>query len=108
MIRDAAQQNTNYEFDQPVLQKISDSWNAQGLKIFKNSYYAVISVSGGAHDKMAQISTYFESIMAPYKPVLLKHNSIKSFASLYARILSPLSKPGVFRTDSNMSNPDDN
>ncbi len=104
MIRDAVQQNTNYEFDQPILQKISDNWNAQGLKIFKNSYYAVISIAGGAHDKMAQVSTYFESIMAAYKPVLLKHNSTKNFASLYARILSPLSKPGVFRTDSNMSN----
>lgn len=32
MIRDSSQKNTNYEFDQPILQKISDSWNAQGLK----------------------------------------------------------------------------
>jgi type IV secretion system protein VirB4 len=104
MIRDAAQQNTNYEFDQPVLQRISDKWNSQGLKIFKNSYYAVISIAGaGAIEKMSQVSNYFESIMAAYKPTLLKHNSVKNFASLYARILSPVSKPMVLRTDSNMS-----
>ncbi|MCL1892000.1 MAG: hypothetical protein FWF97_01745 [Alphaproteobacteria bacterium] len=104
MIRDAAEQKTDYEFDQPVLQKISDKWNSQGLKIFKNSYYAVISIRGlGAVDKMAQVSTYLESILAAYKPVLLKHNSVKNFASLYSRILSPVSKPAVFRTDQNMS-----
>ncbi|MFA7188046.1 MAG: hypothetical protein WC137_01050 [Alphaproteobacteria bacterium] len=103
MIRDAVQKNTNYEFDQPVLQKISDRWNTQGLKIFKNTYYAVISIKGGAHDKLLQTSNYFESIMAAYKPTLLKHNTNKNFASLYARILSPVSKPSVLRADANMS-----
>ena len=103
MVRDAVEQTENYEFDQPVLQKISDSWNAQGLKIFKNTYYAVINIKGDAHEKLAQVSNYFESIMAAYKPVLLKHNSVKNFASLYARILSPVSKPNVLRADANMS-----
>jgi type IV secretion/conjugal transfer VirB4 family ATPase len=104
MVRDSVQTNTNYEFDQPVLQKINDAWNTQGLKIFKNTYYAVISIKGGAHEKLLQISNYFESIMAVYKPILLKHNSNKNFASLYARILSPVSKPKILRTDTNMSN----
>jgi type IV secretion system protein VirB4 len=104
MIRDSAGQDADHEFDQPVLQKISDKWNTQGLKIFKNSHYAVIGIRGaGAIDKIIRVSNYFESILAVYKPVLLKHNSVKNFASLYARILSPVSKPSVFRTDANMS-----
>jgi len=104
MIRDNAEQKMDYEFDQPVLQRINDQWNSQGLKIFKNSYYAVIEIRGAnAVEKITQYSNYIESILAAYRPVLMKHNSVKNFASLYARILSPVSKPSVFRVDSNMS-----
>ena len=54
-IRDAAGENTNYEFDQPVLQKIYDKWHSQGLKIFLNNYYIVLSVRGAsARDKLNQ------------------------------------------------------
>ena len=33
MIRDAVDENTNYEFDQPVLQQIYNKWKSQGLRI---------------------------------------------------------------------------
>ena len=46
MVRDAVDENTNYEFDQPVLQKIYNKWKSQGLRIFSNNYYIVLSVSG--------------------------------------------------------------
>lgn len=93
-IRDAAGENTNYEFDQPVLQKIYDKWHSQGLKIFLNNYYIVLSVRGAsARDKLNQYGNYIESILAPYKPVMLKNNSRDNMARFFGRILSPITKP---------------
>ena len=41
-IRNAADENTDYEFGQPVLQRIYDKWKSQGLKIFLNNFYIVL------------------------------------------------------------------
>ncbi|MBO4700692.1 MAG: hypothetical protein J5620_03005 [Alphaproteobacteria bacterium] len=93
-IRDAAGENTNYEFDQPVLQKIYDKWHSQGLKIFLNNYYIVLSVRGvSARDKLNQYGNYIESILAPYKPKVLKNNSRDNMARFFGRIFSPITKP---------------
>ncbi len=93
-VRDAAGENTNYEFDQPVLQKIYDKWHSQGLKIFLNNYYIVLSVRGAnARDKLNQYGNYIESILAPYKPKMLKNNSRDNMARFFGRILSPITKP---------------
>ena len=93
-VRDAAGENTNYEFDQPVLQKIYDKWHSQGLKIFLNNYYIVLSVRGAnARDKLNQYGNYIESILAPYKPQMLKNNSRNNMARFFGRILSPITKP---------------
>jgi len=49
--RDAVNENMDYEFHQPTLQMIYDKWKNQGLKIFSNNYYIVISVSGRTRPK---------------------------------------------------------
>lgn len=93
-IRDAAGENTNYEFDQPVLQKIYDKWHSQGLKIFLNNYYIVLSVRGAAaREKLNQYGNYIESILAPYKPKVLKNNSRDNMARFFGRVFSPITKP---------------
>lgn len=92
--RDAVAENTDYEFDQPVLQKIYDKWHSQGLKIFLNNYYIVLSVRGAhARDKLNQYGNYIESILAPYKPQTLENKSRDNMAKFFGRILSPITKP---------------
>lgn len=94
MTRDATDENTDYEFDQPVLQKIYDKWQAQGLRIFLNNYYIVLQVSGaGAREKLNQYGNYLESILAAYHPKLLRNNSTDNMAQFFGRILSPITKP---------------
>lgn len=94
MTRDATDENTDYEFDQPVLQKIYDKWQAQGLRIFLNNYYIVLQVSGaGAREKLNQYGNYLESILAAYQPKLLRNNSTDNMAQFFGRILSPITKP---------------
>lgn len=94
MTRDATDENTDYEFDQPVLQKIYDKWQAQGLRIFLNNYYIVLQVSGaGACEKLNQYGNYLESILAAYNPKLLRNNSTDNMAQFFGRILSPITKP---------------
>jgi type IV secretion system protein VirB4 len=103
-IRDFISEKTNYEFDQPVLQKIYDKWNNQGLKIYTNTYYLVISVKNqNTHDKLNQYCTYIESILAAYKPILLKNDSSDNMATFFGRVLSPVSKPTVKKCDENIS-----
>lgn len=93
-MRDAVGENTDYEFDQPVLQKIYDKWKSQGLKIFLNNYYIVISVRGAnARDRLNQYGNYIESILAPYKPSVLKNDSRNNMAKFFGRLLSPITKP---------------
>ena len=93
-VRDAVAENTDYEFDQPVLQKIYDKWHSQGLKIFLNNYYIVLSVRGAhARDKLNQYGNYIESILAPYKPEVLDNKSRNNMAKFFGRILSPITKP---------------
>ena len=76
-IRDYRNEKTDYEFDQPVLQKIYDKWNNQGLKIYNNSYYVVISAHGpNNREKLDQCCNYIESILSAYKPEMLKNDSI--------------------------------
>ena len=68
-VRDAAKENTDYEFNQPVLQKIYNKWRGQGLKIFFNNHYIVLEVVGNnAHEKLNKYTNYIESVLAAYKP----------------------------------------
>jgi type IV secretion system protein VirB4 len=104
-IRDSADEKTDYEFHQPVLQKIYNKWNNQGLKIFTNSYYVVVSVRGpNNREKINQYCNYIESILSVYKPVLLKNNDINNMASFFGRILSPVTKPVIKKCDGNIAN----
>jgi len=102
--RDLVQENMDYEFHQPTLQAIYDKWKNQGLKIFSNNYYVVISVNGNdALDKLNQYCTYIESILAAYKPKLLKNDSKDNMARFFGRILSPITKPEPKVADKNMA-----
>jgi type IV secretion system protein VirB4 len=104
-IRDFIDQKTDYEFDQPVLQKIYDKWNNQGLKIYSNNYYVVISVHGqDNHEKLNQYCNYIESILSAYKPELLKNNNTDNIATFFGRILSPITKPIIKKCDDNIDN----
>ncbi|MDW2958954.1 MAG: hypothetical protein R8M37_04085 [Alphaproteobacteria bacterium] len=105
MVRDAADENTNYEFRQPTLQRIYNKWRGQGLKIFLNSYYVVISVNGGdARAKLNQYCNYIESMLAAYRPQLLKNDKEDNMARFFGRILSPISKPEPKTADNNIAN----
>lgn len=104
MTRDAADENTDYEFDQPVLQAIYDKWKSQGLRIFLNNYYIVLTVSGGgARDKLNQYGNYIESILAAYQPRVLRNNSPNNMAKFFGRILSPITKPAPIVCDSKIA-----
>ncbi len=104
-IRDFISEKTNYEFDQPTLQKIYDKWNNQGLKIYTNTYYLVISVKNqNNNDKLNQYCNYIESILSAYKPELLKNDNSNNMATFFGRILSPVSKPIIKKCDENISN----
>lgn len=102
--RDAVVENMDYEFHQPTLQMIYNKWKSQGLKIFSNNYYVVISVSGNdAADKLDQCCNYLESMFAAYKPVLLKNNSTNNMARFFGRILSPITKPEPGKCENNIA-----
>ena len=104
-VRDFISQKTNYEFDQPVLQKIYDKWNNQGLEIYSNTYYLVISVRNQSDkDRLNQYCNYIESILSAYKPELLKNNNKDNMATFFGRILSPITKPIIKQCDDNISN----
>ena len=104
MVRDAANDNMNYEFDGRVLQAIYNKWRSQGLRIFVNNYYIVLSVSGaGARDKLNQYGNYIESILAAYKPKLMKNKSNDNMARFFGRILSPVTKPAPAVADNKIS-----
>ena len=102
--RDAVVENMDYEFHQPTLQMIYNKWKSQGLNIFSNNYYVVISVSGNdAADKLDQCCNYLESMFAAYKPVLLKNNSTNNMARFFGRILSPITKPEPGKCENNIA-----
>ena len=104
-VRDAVEESTDYEFHQQTLQKIYDKWRGQGLKIFVNTYYLVVSAAGGdARAKLNQYCNYVESILAAYKPHLLKNNKPDNMARFIGRILSPISKPSPKMADNNIAN----
>ena len=104
-VRDAADENLKYEFGQPVLQKIYNKWQGQGLKIFLNSYYIVLSVSGpDARAKLNQYGNYIESILAAYRPTVLKNNTTDNMARFFGRILSPISKPAPKTANNSIAN----
>lgn len=105
MVRDAADESTDYEFHQSTLQKIYNKWRGQGLKIFLNNYYIILSVSGNdAREKLNQYGNYIESILAAYKPTVLKNNSRNNMARFFGRVLSPISKPEPKFADNNIAN----
>ncbi|MBD5400495.1 hypothetical protein HDR61_01980 [bacterium] len=93
-VRDADPERTNYEFNQPVLQAIYNKWRGQGLRIYENNYYVMITVRGAAaRDRLNQYGNLFESIFAAYKPTVLRNQSRDNMARFFGRILSPISKP---------------
>ena len=103
-IRDKVDEKTDYEFHQQTLQKIYDKWNNQGLRIYTNTYYLVISVSGQDNrEKLNQYCSYIESILSAYKPELLKNDSYDNMATFFGRVLSPVSKPVIKKCDDNIS-----
>jgi type IV secretion system protein VirB4 len=103
-VRNAASDKTDYEFDQPTLQKIYNKWNDQGLKIFTNDYYIVLSVAGAnTRERLNQYSNYIESILAAYHPAVLNHAKPENMAKLFGRILSPVTKPRPAKCDQNIS-----
>ncbi len=92
--RDAADEKTDYEFDQPVLQKIYNKWRSQGLRIFLNHYYIVLTVGGANNrDKLNQYGNYIESVLAPYGVRVLANDASDNMATFFGRILSPVTKP---------------
>lgn len=104
MIRDAMADNMDYEFDGPVLQSIYNKWRSQGLRIFLNNYYIVLSVSGNNNrEKLNQYGNYIESILAAYNPKVLKNNSTDNMAQFFGRILSPITKPKPTIADNRIS-----
>jgi len=103
-VRDSDENKTNYEFGDKVLQQIYDKWNNQGLRIFSNTYYLVISVSGlNNKERLNQYCNYIESILSAYKPILLKNKSKDNSAKFFGRILSPITKPNIQICDNNIS-----
>ena len=100
MIRDAVDENTNYEFDQPVLQQIYNKWKSQGLRIFTNNYYIVLSVGGAnAREKLNQYGNYIETILSAYRPTVLRNDAPDNMAKFFGRILSPITKPSPIVCD---------
>ena len=103
-VRDANPERTNYEFSQPVLQKIYDKWRGQGLRIYENNYYIVMTVRGaGARDKLNQYGNLLESILAPYRPAVMRNASRENMARFFGRILSPISKPQPLTCDGDIA-----
>jgi len=103
--RDANPERTDYEFDQPVLQAIYDKWRGQGLRIFSNNYYIVLTVRGsGAREKLDRYGNLLEAVLAPYKPVLMRNNSRENMARFFGRILSPVTKPQPKTCDGDIAN----
>ena len=71
---------------------------------FINNYYIVLSVGGiDARDKLNQYGNYIESILAAYRPRVLKNDSPDNMAKFFGRILSPISKPAPKRADNNIA-----
>ena len=104
MVRDAATDNMKYEFDGPVLQAIYNKWHSQGLRIFLNSYYIVLSVSGSnAREKLNQYGNYIESILSAYKPRVMQNQTADNMGRFFGRILSPISKPTPAVADADLS-----
>ncbi len=104
MVRDAAADTSKYEFDQATLQAIYNKWQSQGMKIFLNNYYIVLSVGGqNARDKINQYGNYLESILAAYKPARMKNNSSDNMAVFFGRVLSPISRPMPLTVNNNLA-----
>jgi len=103
-IRTADNTKTDYEFDQPVLQRIYNKWNAQGLKIFDNTNYMTITVTGAeAADRMFNNANTISSVLSPYGVRPLYHNDKDNIAALFAKILSPVSRPELPTAGLNMN-----
>ncbi|MDR0319408.1 MAG: hypothetical protein LBH81_01575 [Rickettsiales bacterium] len=101
MARSRDYARTDFEFDERILQDIHDQWNNQGLKLYKNSYYLVISA--GNMENLSAASNSFESVFAPYGVSVLKHDSADNAASFYSKILSPLSESRINLSQGNFS-----
>lgn len=103
-IRTKTKHDDDHEFDQPVLQRIYNKWKKQGLKIFENKNYLVLSVSGNnAGERLNNHTNSILSVLSVYGAKVLKHGDPDNFAALYSRILSPVSRPNILRADESMN-----
>ena len=102
-IRARAPYDGDYEFDQNVLQRIYNRWKRQGLKIFDNKNYLILTAQGpDALEKIDNHTNMILSILAAFGIKLLHHGDRENIAAVYSRILSPVSRPNILRADSNM------
>ncbi|MDR1027265.1 MAG: hypothetical protein LBL46_02510 [Rickettsiales bacterium] len=102
-IRTRSPQNYDYEFDQNILQRIYNRWRRQGLKIFENRNYLVLTAAGAdALEKIDNHTNMILSVLSAFGIKLLHHNEPDNIAALYAKILSPISAPNLSRADENM------
>jgi type IV secretion system protein VirB4 len=86
------------------LQRIYNKWKKQGLKIFDNKNYMVISVAGAnAGERITNHTNVVLSVLSVYNAKVLKHDSNDNLASLYAKILSPASRPNILSANENMN-----
>ena len=104
-VRTKTAADSDYEFDHSVLQSIYNKWKKQGVKVFDNKNYLVLSVSGaGAAERLTAHTNTVQSILAVYNIRLMRHAEPDNIAALYARILSPVSMPRVPLVSWDMNN----
>ena len=103
-VRDTTEYDSDYEFDQPVLQRIYNKWKNQGLKIFKNKNYLILSVYGkNAIDRLDAHTNIILSVLSTFGVKIMKHKDSENMASFFGRVLSPVSKPRGIEVTNNMN-----
>ncbi|MDR3208491.1 MAG: hypothetical protein LBT45_01430 [Rickettsiales bacterium] len=103
-IRTKTAYDDDYEFDQNILQRIYNRWKKQGLKIFDNKNYLVLSVFGtDAVERMDNYTNTILSILSVFNAKIMKHDEQENIASLFSRVLSPVSMPVILRANQNMN-----
>ncbi|MDR1071043.1 MAG: hypothetical protein LBL21_00145 [Rickettsiales bacterium] len=103
-IRTKTVYDDDYEFDQNILQRIYNKWKKQGLKIFDNKNYLVLSVFGAdAAERISGHTNAILSILSVFNARVMRHGEQENIAALFARILSPVSMPVVLQANQSMN-----
>lgn len=107
-IREKEKNYVKSEFENDVLQSISDKWNSENNMVFNNSHYVVLSVKNSTHalDDLNELSYSLKAILDPFGIQELK---IKDFPkdnplTPFIKILNPVSKPSIKFEDVKQSN----